>query len=405
MRNVLTVVVALACIWAAPAAALAAGLTLPALLVPGEGTQIAYIIYEQSLQEVGNLSGLFQMVPPMEETRDERAVRVHYTVLSAAPDKARLLVRAQPIHPQTRKPLSSVRWEAVYLVDPDGVYWETEISVPDVYADLVEPSWLADWSAADYADLPQGEIEPGESWTAPPGVDLTELFPEGTDVPLTGEFVGWQEIPGAAGPVAHLVERLNASTTARQEVFEGIFMDQAIDMAVGVDHWLIPGGFPYGLERSVDVTSRAVIGPRTGAPEGVEGTFDVIFHMAQSIEVDPHPDVVWLEWEGDTELTAGETVWSLLGPWSEQYDDGTYMEQYVYRGRKGENLTVRLHSPDFDAYLFLFTEEFDLLAHDDDSGGGTDALITYQLPRDGNYIIVVNTVFEGEEGRYALTVE
>ena len=288
-------VLALAGVWAAPVAAQDTGFVFPVMLVPQEGGEAAYVIVEQVRQEVVSLSGLFEMVAPFEERFERRAVRAHYTVLSADDGKARLLVRAQPIDPETRKPVSPVRWEAVYIITHDGVYQERPVVISPDYLDLVEPSWLTDWSAASYADLPQKQVRPGESWKVPFRADLTDLFLGGVTPVLNGRFAGWEERPGATGLVAHLAEDLEGSTTQREEVFENVYMDQVIDLTVGVDHWLIPGGFPYGVERSVQVVTHAVIGPETGAPIGFGGALEVIFHMGQSFEIDLQSDAVWLD--------------------------------------------------------------------------------------------------------------
>ncbi len=95
----------------------------------------------------------------------------------------------------------------------------------------------------------------------------------------------------------------------------------------------------------------------------------------------------------------------MLGPWSEVYDDGTYMREFIYRGNAGETVNFQLESADFDAYLLLFSEANEILVQDDDSRGGTDSLISFELPYSGVYYLVVNTVFAAQEGRYTLTVE
>lgn len=405
LKRMYALVLVLVCAWAVPVAAHSSGLTLPSLLVPQDGVQAAFVIVEKTVQEVADLSGFFLIVDAFDGSYEQRAVRAHYTVLSSKPDEARLLVRAQPIDPVTRELLGPVRWEGIFVVMPDGVYEEWQADVPQAYAELVRPAWLTDWSAANFDELPKGEIQPGTTWTAAIDVDLFDLFLDEASPSLSGHFLGWEEIPGAAGPVAHIVESFTASGTVQQEVFQNVYADQVMDLVVGVDHWLIPGHFPYGAERSVYVTTRAAIGPETGAPPGLEGSFEVVFQMAQSIETDPDANLVWLEWDGDETVISGQTVSGVLGPWSEQFGDGTYMQVYTYHGQAGENVAIRLESGDFDAYLLLYTDESELLAQDDDSSGGTDSLITYQLPYDGLYYIVVNTVFEGEEGGYMLSIE
>ena len=59
---------------------------------------------------------------------------------------------------------------------------------------------------------------------------------------------------------------------------------------------------------------------------------------------------------------------------------------------------------EFDTYLFLFDSSFNtLIALDDDSGGGTNSLIAQDVAA-GDYIIVANTVLEGEVGNYRLDI-
>lgn len=86
-------------------------------------------------------------------------------------------------------------------------------------------------------------------------------------------------------------------------------------------------------------------------------------------------------------------------------DDGTFFHLYALEGREGEQLRLRLSSPDVDAFLVLFSLLGDWLVSDDDSGGGTDALLEATLPEDGTYLVAVNTVWAGETGRYTLLWE
>ena len=88
-----------------------------------------------------------------------------------------------------------------------------------------------------------------------------------------------------------------------------------------------------------------------------------------------------------------------------QFGDGTFMRVYTYHGKAGESVDIRLESPDFDAYLLLYSEDFEVLDQDDDSAGGTDSRIVHNLPYTGLYYIVVNTIFPDEEGEYTLWIE
>jgi hypothetical protein len=84
---------------------------------------------------------------------------------------------------------------------------------------------------------------------------------------------------------------------------------------------------------------------------------------------------------------------------------GRFADQYhVTLATRGQ-LSIRLESPAFDAFLWLFDPTLtNLLASDDDGTGTTDSLISSpELPA-GTYVILANSFAPGETGRYTLTV-
>ena len=172
-KKLCALVLVLMCLWAIPALAQEApgptesAFVLPKLLVPAAGFQGAFVITEQSVQEVGELAS-FLLVDAFEGSYEERAIRVHYTVLSEDPEEgsAQVRVRAQPLDPRTRGLLGPAQWEGIYELTEYGVLWEWESDIPPAYADLVQPAWLVEWSATPY-ELPEGAIEPGTAWEAP----------------------------------------------------------------------------------------------------------------------------------------------------------------------------------------------------------------------------------------------
>lgn len=108
-------------------------------------------------------------------------------------------------------------------------------------------------------------------------------------------------------------------------------------------------------------------------------------------------------------IQAGEVVEGWLSDDDPELDNGTNYHLYTYQGRRGERLTIRLSSDDFDAYLVIGTPGGrhgieDALARDDDGGGGTDSEIDVTLPHDGEWVIRVNPLADAE-GRYVLEVE
>jgi hypothetical protein len=68
-------------------------------------------------------------------------------------------------------------------------------------------------------------------------------------------------------------------------------------------------------------------------------------------------------------------------------------------------LTLRfdLASTEFDAYLYLLSAEYEVLAQDDDGGTGTDSRITRTMAP-GAYYAVVTSYDVGERGAYSLAV-
>jgi len=77
---------------------------------------------------------------------------------------------------------------------------------------------------------------------------------------------------------------------------------------------------------------------------------------------------------------------------------------FVYKGKKGERISVQLQATTFDAYLQIFDEKNLNLITDDNSGDGYDALVSdYELPSDGAYVIRVRGYDINSLGAYTLT--
>jgi hypothetical protein len=66
--------------------------------------------------------------------------------------------------------------------------------------------------------------------------------------------------------------------------------------------------------------------------------------------------------------------------------------QYIFDGQAGENITLTLQTTtgNLNAFLSLATFDGRPIAEDDDSGGGTDALIQISLPESGTYVITAS---------------
>lgn len=90
--------------------------------------------------------------------------------------------------------------------------------------------------------------------------------------------------------------------------------------------------------------------------------------------------------------------------------DGSFYELWSYQGRAGEQLRIRMSSEEFDTYLAIGRMEggcgdFEELATMDDGGEGTNTLLEFTLPEDGEYVIRANSFSADQTGDYTLVVE
>ena len=105
------------------------------------------------------------------------------------------------------------------------------------------------------------------------------------------------------------------------------------------------------------------------------------------------------------ELTAGTPASGTLSARSRTFtEDGTAYEYWYYDGKRRETVVFTMRSTTMNAYLIVTVRD-QVLADDDDSGGGTDAEVRLTLPEDGLYLIVANGAAKGDLGGYTLHVE
>lgn len=106
-------------------------------------------------------------------------------------------------------------------------------------------------------------------------------------------------------------------------------------------------------------------------------------------------------------VRAGEPVEGALGEDNAQDGDGIYYQQFTYRARAGERLTISVTSEETDTFVRIGTgtyDEFESLGEDDDSGGELNAELSYTVPRAGEYVIQVSTAAPGQTGPFVLRV-
>jgi len=87
-----------------------------------------------------------------------------------------------------------------------------------------------------------------------------------------------------------------------------------------------------------------------------------------------------------------------------QTSAGDYLDAYWFTGSAGEFVQVKMSSTAFDSFVILNASNGDLLAFDDNGGGGSDSLLTFRLPASGNYVLIVTPFEPQRTGAYTLTV-
>ncbi len=106
---------------------------------------------------------------------------------------------------------------------------------------------------------------------------------------------------------------------------------------------------------------------------------------------------------GGTPLAVGATVNGTLAEGDELDFDGAYLDRYALAVQQGGTHEVTMRSTELDSFLWLVNPDSgDIIAFDDDSGGGLDARIVHPLDR-GCYWVEATT-FPGESGAYTLSV-
>ncbi len=380
------------------------GLVIVPVAVGPEGSAAVYIAAYSVTVSAGSRTGMFADVPG--EAVGEQvayAVRARVEVLSvdAAAGTARVSVQAQPVDPETREPLSDRVWEGVYLLAEDEAVLEAGTLPPDEYVDLVRPVWLTDWIEARISDLPEPPLRVGQTWqSSVVNEDLAELGVPGGEVVVFGQFAGWVDAAGVGGPVAHLVERLESRGAAEESVAEGITARTEYVVSGENNAWLVPGDFLAGSASIVDVDMVM----HMGAPELGGGDLQILVHLERAVEREAGDSLLaWTAPELPV-LEIGGTVTGFLGEGSQDYGDGTYADYYLLYGQEGDELALRLLSQDFDAYLELRDDAWQVVAWGDDTDGSTDAAVFVTLPYTGLYYVVANSYFAESGGNYTLTV-
>jgi hypothetical protein len=104
-------------------------------------------------------------------------------------------------------------------------------------------------------------------------------------------------------------------------------------------------------------------------------------------------------------IAYGQQLQGRLEPGDQQMQDSTFADVWMFQGTAGQTITIDLTSDQFDSYLQLLDASQNRLAEDDDSGGNLNARVTYTIPANAQYRIVVNNYGSSRRtGLYTLWV-
>jgi hypothetical protein len=105
------------------------------------------------------------------------------------------------------------------------------------------------------------------------------------------------------------------------------------------------------------------------------------------------------------DLATGTTQGS-LGATSCQYRDDTFADLYRLQVSTPGSLHIEMDSDNLDAYLELLDDQGNVVDTDDDSGGGTNALLSTMVDIGTYYVVAKPFVNQGYVmGSYVLTVQ
>jgi hypothetical protein len=89
-----------------------------------------------------------------------------------------------------------------------------------------------------------------------------------------------------------------------------------------------------------------------------------------------------------------------------QYNDDTFADLYRLQVTSPGNLNIEMDSDNLDAYLELLDDKGNLVDTDDDSAGGTNALLSTMVDIGTYYVVAKPFVNKGYVmGSYVLTIQ
>ncbi|HMJ08352.1 MAG TPA: FG-GAP-like repeat-containing protein [Pyrinomonadaceae bacterium] len=109
----------------------------------------------------------------------------------------------------------------------------------------------------------------------------------------------------------------------------------------------------------------------------------------------------------NTPITLGTPVSAALDVGDCQLDDGTFVDFYIFHGTSGQPIYLTLSSDTLDTYLYLLSDQGDVIDENDDSDGTNSRIPEIRgvmtLPYTGDFIIAANS-FDPGSGAYTLSL-
>jgi hypothetical protein len=104
-----------------------------------------------------------------------------------------------------------------------------------------------------------------------------------------------------------------------------------------------------------------------------------------------------------TTIQIGQSIQGMLEASDSTSSTGQHEDHYLFAGTTGQQVTLTLESSQTDPFLRVISPS-GRTVEDDDSGGGTNALLGITLPESGMNRVVVTTFAAGRTGTYSLTL-
>jgi hypothetical protein len=244
---------------------------------------------------------------------------------------------------------------------------------------VLVPNYIRD---ARYAPLPEPTIIPGQTHSGrlEPGdsVGQTGVFEDAWTLVAEG-LTTVQLRSGDFDPLVEVQARLTSGpwmTVARG------------DGRAGTDTRATYAVSPH-IRYRVRVTAQR---------PGQGGAYTLVANLARDFDAGTPP----------APIAAGQTVSGRLTETDSRDADGSYHDEWTFRGRPGETVTVTLRSDDFNAAVQvgrMVNGEWELLKEEDGTVDTRDAVLIVPLPEAGEYRIRAGSHRQRETGAYTLTLE